>query len=67
MIRDLSLDGSFTFDRDFSDCGFAVYPRQLVLDFGQFDVSLLPTVRSVSPPQRSVFTGTSHPSSSSQF
>ena len=27
VIRALALDGSFTFDRDFSDCGFAVYPR----------------------------------------
>jgi uncharacterized protein len=26
VIRALALDGSFTFDRDFRDCGFAVYP-----------------------------------------
>jgi predicted nucleic acid-binding protein len=26
VIRSLGLDGSFTFDRDFRDCGFAVYP-----------------------------------------
>jgi predicted nucleic acid-binding protein len=26
VIRALGLDGSFTFDRDFRDCGFAVYP-----------------------------------------
>jgi hypothetical protein len=26
VIRSLALDGSFTFDRDFRDCGFAVYP-----------------------------------------
>lgn len=26
VIRSLGLDGSFTFDRDFHDCGFAVYP-----------------------------------------
>ena len=28
VIRALALDGSFTFDVDFRDCGFAVYPRQ---------------------------------------
>jgi uncharacterized protein len=27
VIRSLGLDGSFTFDRDFSDCGFQVYPN----------------------------------------
>ena len=27
VIRSLALDGSFTFDRDFRDCGFSVYPR----------------------------------------
>lgn len=27
VIRALALDGAFTFDRDFSDCGFAVYPE----------------------------------------
>ena len=26
VIRSLALDGSFTFDRVFRDCGFAVYP-----------------------------------------
>ena len=26
VIRSLALDGSFTFDRDFRDCGFTVYP-----------------------------------------
>lgn len=26
VIRSLALDGSFTFDRDFRDCGFRVYP-----------------------------------------
>jgi predicted nucleic acid-binding protein len=26
VIRALGLDGSFTFDRDFRDCGFDVYP-----------------------------------------
>jgi predicted nucleic acid-binding protein len=26
VIRSLALDGSFTFDRDFRDCGFDVYP-----------------------------------------
>jgi len=26
VIRVLALDGSFTFDRDFRDCGFTVYP-----------------------------------------
>ncbi len=26
VIQSLALDGSFTFDRDFRDCGFAVYP-----------------------------------------
>jgi predicted nucleic acid-binding protein len=26
VIRSLALDGSFTFDRDFRDCGIAVYP-----------------------------------------
>lgn len=26
VIRSLGLDGSFTFDRDFRDCGFDVYP-----------------------------------------
>jgi hypothetical protein len=26
VIRSLALDGSFTFDRDFRDCGFVVYP-----------------------------------------
>jgi predicted nucleic acid-binding protein len=26
VIRSLALDGSFTFDRDFRDCGFSVYP-----------------------------------------
>jgi predicted nucleic acid-binding protein len=26
VIRALALDGSFTFDRDFRDCGFRVYP-----------------------------------------
>jgi predicted nucleic acid-binding protein len=26
VIRTLALDGSFTFDRDFRDCGFTVYP-----------------------------------------
>jgi predicted nucleic acid-binding protein len=26
VIRTLALDGSFTFDRDFRDCGFDVYP-----------------------------------------
>ena len=25
VITSLRLDGSFTFDRDFRDCGFAVY------------------------------------------
>ncbi len=27
VIRALALDGAFTFDRDFSDCGFAAYPE----------------------------------------
>lgn len=27
VIRSLALDGSFTFDRDFRDCGFPVYPE----------------------------------------
>ena len=27
VIRALALDGSFTFDADFRDCGFAVYPK----------------------------------------
>jgi len=27
VIRTLALDGAFTFDRDFRDCGFEVYPR----------------------------------------
>ena len=27
VLRSLALDGSFTFDRDFRDCGFAVFPR----------------------------------------
>jgi len=27
VIRSLALDGSFTFDRDFRDCGFAVFPK----------------------------------------
>jgi uncharacterized protein len=27
VIRSLGLDGSFTFDRDFHDCGFTVYPE----------------------------------------
>ena len=26
VIRSLGLDGSFTFDRDFRDCGFPAYP-----------------------------------------
>jgi predicted nucleic acid-binding protein len=26
VIRTLALDGSFTFDRNFRDCGFDVYP-----------------------------------------
>jgi predicted nucleic acid-binding protein len=26
VIRALALDGSFTFDRDFRDCGFRIYP-----------------------------------------
>jgi predicted nucleic acid-binding protein len=26
VIRALALDGSFTFDRDFGDCGFSMYP-----------------------------------------
>lgn len=26
VIRSLALDGAFTFDRDFRDCGFAAYP-----------------------------------------
>jgi predicted nucleic acid-binding protein len=27
VIRSLALDGAFTFDRDFRDCGFAVFPE----------------------------------------
>ena len=27
VIRALALDGAFTFDWDFRDCGFDVYPR----------------------------------------
>ena len=27
VIRSLALDGAFTFDRDFRDCGFVVYPE----------------------------------------
>lgn len=27
VIRALALDGAFTFDRDFRDCGFSVYPE----------------------------------------
>ena len=27
VIRTLALNGSFTFDRDFRDCGFDVYPQ----------------------------------------
>jgi predicted nucleic acid-binding protein len=26
VIRELSLDGAFAFDRDFPDCGFTMYP-----------------------------------------
>jgi predicted nucleic acid-binding protein len=26
VMRSLALDGAFTFDRDFRDCGFAVFP-----------------------------------------
>jgi predicted nucleic acid-binding protein len=26
VIRELSLDGAFAFDRDFQDCGFAMHP-----------------------------------------
>jgi uncharacterized protein len=26
VIRDLALDGAFTFDRDFRDCGFVTHP-----------------------------------------
>jgi predicted nucleic acid-binding protein len=26
VIRELSLDGAFAFDRDFRDCGFAMHP-----------------------------------------
>ncbi|HSC29490.1 MAG TPA: PIN domain-containing protein [Vicinamibacterales bacterium] len=26
VIRSLALDGAFAFDRDFRDCGFAIYP-----------------------------------------
>jgi len=26
VIRDLALGGAFAFDRDFRDCGFAMYP-----------------------------------------
>jgi predicted nucleic acid-binding protein len=26
IIRSLALDGAFTFDRDFRDCGFTTYP-----------------------------------------
>jgi len=28
VIRALALDGAFTFDRDFRDCGFDTYPRE---------------------------------------
>ncbi|HXW04939.1 MAG TPA: PIN domain-containing protein [Vicinamibacterales bacterium] len=28
VIRALGLDGSFTFDRDFRDCGFASFPER---------------------------------------
>jgi predicted nucleic acid-binding protein len=26
VIRSLALDGAFTFDRDFRDCGFKTFP-----------------------------------------